>query len=135
MSMGNLKEIKMDIKTCPSCRIAYYPDLYSKGLFPLHNKFLLSYDLLMDVNNLLVTGSSLVENITEKMMLLGKCDKVSEEAVRTNISNNAKNIERVCIALIAALGMLTNIYLNHMDLQDFQMQFSKFIANTVCFLE
>ena len=107
--MGNLKEIKMEIKTCPSCSVAYYPDMYSKGLFPLHNKFLLSYDLLMDVNNLLVTGSSLVENISEKMILLGKCDEVSEEAVRINISNNAKNIEKVSIALLAALGMLTNI--------------------------
>ena len=134
MSMGNLKEIQMDIKTCPSCKIAYYPELYSKGLFPLHNKFLLSYDLLMDVNNLLVTGSSLVENITEKMILLGKCDEVGEEAVLKNISNNAKNIERVCIALIAALGMLTNIYLNHMDFQNFQMQFQSFLLKQFVFL-
>ena len=107
LSMGALREIEIDVKTCPNCRIAYYPDLYSKGLFPLHNKLLMSYDLLMDLYNLLVTGSSLVANIEAKFILLGRCNGYDEEHLRTNLSNNAKDIEKMAIATIASLGRHT----------------------------
>lgn len=111
MSMAYLSEIQIHVKTCPLCKIAYYPDLYDKGLFPIHNKFLLSYDLLMDVYNLLVTSSSLVENIAEKIILLGKCNGVSEDILSISQSNNAKNIEKASIAIIAALGKMSNMHI------------------------
>ena len=104
ISMAGFKEIKLDIKTCPTCRVAYYPDLYSRGLFPVHNKFLLSYDFLLDLYNLLVTGSSLIENIEAKFLLLGKCNGYDEEVLKTNLSNNVKNIEKITIATISTLS-------------------------------
>jgi hypothetical protein len=106
ISMVHFCEIKIKIKTCPKCKLAHYPDMYNNGLFPLHNKLMLSYDLLMDVYNLLVTGSSLVENIEEKIILIGKCNGYAEESLRINLSNNAKNIEKIAIATISALGKL-----------------------------
>ena len=116
ISMAHLSEIQIEVKTCPKCKLAHYPELYKKGLFPLHNKFIISYDLLMDVNNLLVTGSSLVENIEQKVILLGKCNGITEETLKVNLSNNAKCIEKISIATIAALGKLSNLLFSEREI-------------------
>ena len=107
LSMGAFNEIKIHLKTCPTCHTGYYPDLYSKGLVPLHNKFLLSYDLLLDLYNLTLTGSSLVDNIEEKYLLLGMCNGYEEDELKINLSNNSKMIEKLVIATSSALSKYT----------------------------
>ena len=59
----------------------------------------------MDFYNLLTSGSSLIANIEENILLLGKCNGQSEEQLRINLSNHAKNIEKIIIGSIAALSM------------------------------
>ena len=85
------------------CKVAYYPELYSEGLLPLHNKFILSFDLILDFYNQLVTGSSLIENVEAKFLLLGKCNGFEEDDLLRNLSNHSKNIEKFVIATIASL--------------------------------
>ena len=104
LSMGHFREISIEVKTCEKCKVAYYPELYQEGLLPIHNKYILSFDLIMDFHNLQVTGSSLVENIEEKFLLLGKCNGFEENNLRTNLSNHTKNIEKYVIAATASLG-------------------------------
>ena len=104
VSIGAFKEIKVGMKTCPGCRTGYYPNLYSKGLLPLNNKFLLSYDLILDLYNLNATGSSLIEIIEDKFLLLGMCHGYNEESLKTNLSNNAKMIEKVVIATVSTMS-------------------------------
>ena len=104
VSLGAFKEIKLDLKTCSDCRTGYYPDLFAQGLIPLHNKFLLSYDLLFDLNNLNVTGSSLIDIIEAKYLLLGMCHGQKEENLKVNLSNNAKMIEKIVIATSSTLS-------------------------------
>ena len=104
LSMSHFREIQIETKTCKICKVAYYPELYSEGMFPLHNKFIISFDLIMDFYNQLVTGSSLIENVEAKFLLLAKCNGFEEENMQTNLSNHAKNIEKYVIATIASLG-------------------------------
>lgn len=104
LSMGHFQELSLKIKTCKLCKMAYYPELYSEGLLPVHNKFILSFDIIMDFYNLLVTGSSLIENIEAKFLLLGKCNGFEEDALRVNLSNHGKNIEKCVIAATSSLS-------------------------------
>ena len=51
-----------------------------------------------------VTGSSLIDNISKKILLLANCCGIPEDNVIVNLSNTSKNIEKTVIAIIAALG-------------------------------
>ena len=104
LSNGFFQEIKIGVKTCSKCRTALYPDLFNYGLLPVHNKLMLSYDFLIDMFNQLVTGSSLVENIKSKFLLLGMCHGYKKEDLTINLTNLAKNIEKIVIATVSHLG-------------------------------
>ena len=58
----------------------------------------------MDFYNLLTSGRSLIANIEEKILLFGKYNGQSEEQLRINLSNHAKNVEKIIIGSIAGLS-------------------------------
>jgi hypothetical protein len=76
--------------------------MYKKGIFPVHNRFLLTIDFLLDFRNTLVVGSSTIETIKQKILLLGLCEDISQH-LQTNLVNHCKNIEMACIAVTSLL--------------------------------
>ena len=38
ISFCAIREIKMNPRICPECKVLFYPNLYSWGILPLHNK-------------------------------------------------------------------------------------------------
>ena len=77
-------------------------ELYEFGLIPLHNTFLLTVDLVMDLYNALVMGSGSTEYLIRKMKLLGACEEISEN-LETNLVNYSKNIARVCVGTLSLI--------------------------------
>ena len=43
LGLLGIREVKITVKVCPTCKRGYYPDLYDKGLIPIHSKFLLRF--------------------------------------------------------------------------------------------
>ena len=41
LSLTGIRETKINVKICSHCKRGFYPNLFSKGLIPIHNKFLL----------------------------------------------------------------------------------------------
>ena len=76
--------------------------MFKKGFFPIHNRFLISVDFLLDFYNTLTVGSSSIETIKKKLELLGLCEDISEH-VEKNLVNHASDIEMACIAVISLL--------------------------------
>ena len=68
----------------------------------MHHRFLVTFDFLMDFKNTFVQGSSCIEAIKQKLILLAMCEEISER-IETNLSNHCKNIEMACIAIISLL--------------------------------
>ena len=68
----------------------------------MHNSFLVAVDFLVDFYNSLVSGSSSIDFVRQKIELLCECEGLSE-AIEKNIENHSKNISRVCTAIIALL--------------------------------
>ena len=102
LSLGHLVEIEIPVKFCSKCRRAFYPEMYTQGIFPLHNRFLLTVDFLLDFKNTLLQGSSCIEAINQKLVLLAMCEGISSQ-FESNLSNHCKNIEMACIAIISLL--------------------------------
>ena len=102
LSLGHLVEIKIPVQFCRKCRRIFYPELFKYGVFPIHNRFLLTLDFLLDVKNTLVQGSSAIEAIKQKICLLSMCEGLSGQ-LETNLSNRCKNIETACVAVLALL--------------------------------
>ena len=63
LSMGHIKEIKIQLRVCSKCKRAFYPDFYENGLIFLHNKFLVTLELILDLSHILETGGSSIESI------------------------------------------------------------------------
>lgn len=40
ISFGAIREIKINPRICSNCKVLFYPDLYSWGILPIHNKVL-----------------------------------------------------------------------------------------------
>ena len=76
--------------------------MFKRGLFPIHNRFLISVDFLLDYYNTLTVGSSSIETIKKKIKLLGLCEDISEH-VEKNLVNHASDIEMACIAVTSLL--------------------------------
>lgn len=68
----------------------------------MHNRFLLTIDFLLEFKSNLVIGSSTIETIKQKIILLGLCEGISSH-LRANLSNHCKNIEMACIAVTSLL--------------------------------
>ena len=102
LSMGHMACIDIPVKFCRKCKRVFYPELYSKGVFPIHNRFLITLDFLLEFKNLLVMGSSTIEVIKQKILLLSSCEGISEH-FESNLINHCKNIEMACIGITALL--------------------------------
>ena len=100
--MGHLVQIEIPLKFCRKCRRVFYPEMYKEGIFPVHNRFLLTIDFLLDFKNTLVQGSSCIEAIKQKLILLAMCEGISSQ-MELNLSNHCKSIEMACIAIISLL--------------------------------
>ena len=76
--------------------------MYEKGIFPVHNRFLITMDFLLDFRNTLVMGSSTIETIKQKIILLGFCEGLSRN-FESNLINHCKDIEMACVAVTSLL--------------------------------
>ena len=85
----------------------HFYNLKNLKIFLLEKAFFYSYDLLLDFYNSLNSGCSLVESIESKLLLIGKQNGIPEEVFMKNLSNHSKNLEKLTIALSAALSMLS----------------------------
>ena len=76
--------------------------MYKKGIFPIHNRFLITIDFLLDFYNTLAAGSGTIDTIKRKLKLLGLCEDISEH-VDKNLVNHSLDIEMACIAVTSIL--------------------------------
>ena len=93
ISIGEMIIVKLPVNLCSWCKVLYYPDLYHVGIVPVHHKFLLSYDYILELAYLLDSGVSLIEVIKSKLSLLASREKLSFEPD----NNSASMIERVAV--------------------------------------
>ena len=77
--------------------------MYNQGFFTIHNKAMISVDFLFDFDNMLGSGSGTIENIKKKILLMGQCEGLPTDDVKTNISNLCKDIEKMCVAILSLL--------------------------------
>ena len=76
--------------------------MYNRGIFPLHNRFLVTAEFLLDFYNTLSLNSSTIEAIKKKLYLLGLCEGVSH-LLNKNIVNLCNDLQGLCISTIALL--------------------------------
>ena len=77
--------------------------MYDKGLFSVHNKAMISVDFLLDFDNNLCSGSGLIENMQNGIMLMGQREGISSDNLKVNISNISKDLENMCVAVLSSL--------------------------------
>ena len=61
ITVGHLKRIQLPILHCTNCSTANYPDMVSFGVFPLHNKCLISIDYILELKDALVSGECILD--------------------------------------------------------------------------
>lgn len=103
LSIGHLKEIQIQLKVCPKCRRAFYPEFYENGLMFVHNKFVISIEAILDLNHELQTGGSFIEAVKKRMMLLGQLEGLDLEALERDLTNNVLKLEKTVIAVVSTL--------------------------------
>ena len=81
LTLGHIKEIKINVKVCKSCRRSFYPDFYKYGILFIHNKFMLCIEALLDILNSLKNDGSLIETIKGKLKLLGQLEGLSADSI------------------------------------------------------
>ena len=99
ISLGEIKKVKITVNVCTHCKVLYYPDLYHVGIVPIHHKFLLSFDYIVELAYLLESGVSLIEMIKSKLLLLSDREKLSY--VPDN--NVASMIERAAVGVTSLI--------------------------------
>ena len=103
LSMGNLKEIKIQVKVCPKCRRAFYPSFYKNGIIFIHNKFVITIEFILDLSHILQTGGGFVEAIKKKWLLLGKVEGLDKKQIEMDINSNALKLEKIVIAVMTLM--------------------------------
>ena len=68
----------------------------------MHNRFLITLDFLLDFRNTLVMGTSTIEAIKQKIILLSLCEGISTQ-FQANLLNHCKDIEMACIGVTSLL--------------------------------
>ena len=56
ITIGFLCQVQIPVMLCTGCGVLNYPKMIQYGVFPLHNKCLVSLDFVMEVKDVLVTG-------------------------------------------------------------------------------
>ena len=101
--MGHLREVKIQVKVCPKCRRAFYPEFYQNGLIFVHNKFLITIEAILDLNHVLQTGGNFIETVKKKFLLLGQLEGLEKETTERDLANNAVKLEKTVIAIMSLL--------------------------------
>ena len=103
ISLGGIKKVSIPVKVCPLCRCAFYPDLYANGIIFLHNKDMVSVDLLMDLLNVLKAGGGMIETIQLRIRLLGNAAGITIEEISTDLTASSIKLEKATIAFGAIM--------------------------------
>ena len=109
ISMGHLREVTIELKVCPTCRRAYYPEFYKNGVMFIHNKFVLTIEAILDLNHELQTGGSFIEAVKKKILLLGKLEGLKESALESDLTNNVLKLEKVVVAVMSLMVKGTDL--------------------------
>lgn len=104
ITLGHIKEIKVKVKTCKTCKRAFYPDYYQNGILFVHNKFMLGIETIMDILNNLKQNGSLIESIKDKLLLLGQLEGLDPDVIKTDLTNNSVRLEKLVIAVSNLIG-------------------------------
>ena len=104
ITLGHIREVKVNVKICKSCRRSYYPDFYENGILFVHNKFMLTIEAILDILNNLKNNGSLIETIKDKLTLLGQLEGLCAEYIKRDITNNSVKLEKVVIGVSNLLG-------------------------------
>lgn len=70
ISGGRLWNTEIPVLLC-SCGVANYPDVTPVGIFPVHNKCLISLDFIIEIRNALASGKNYL--VSGTMGSLGYC--------------------------------------------------------------
>ena len=114
LSVGHIRKIEIPVLCCTSCGTANYPDMTSFGVFPLHNRCLISIDYILELKDTLasgmrsysgycqlyyidfyLSGASVIESIKNKISLLSLMHGLDK--MDTNLTNLALSIEQCSI--------------------------------------
>jgi hypothetical protein len=116
LSVGHIRRIEIPVLCCTNCSTANYPDMMSCGVFPIHNKCLISIDYILDLKDILIsgiyplqysevriqllitviiTGASVIDSIKNKIELLSLMHEL--EDMEVNLTNVAISIEQCAI--------------------------------------
>ena len=57
LSVGHIRKIQIPVLHCNNCSTANYPDMMSFGVFPIHNKCLISIDYILELKDVLISGT------------------------------------------------------------------------------
>ena len=122
LSLGEIKVIKIQVLMCENCEVLVYPNLYLHGIVPLHNKFLVSFDFLEHAKTCLATGAPLVETMERHIKMLMRREGLSEDIVNTDTRNLASRLERLSVAVTAALitGEDIRVFFLNINLLEFR---------------
>ena len=101
--MGSMKEISIQVKVCPECDRAYYPSLYHKGIIFVHNKLMITIDLILDLTILMQTGGGFIEAIKKKLQLLGQAEGLNREDIKPDLNSMSLKLEKLTIAVMALM--------------------------------
>ena len=104
ITLGHIREVKVHVKICKSCRRSYYPEFYENGILFVHNKFMLTIEANLDILNTLKNTGCLIETIKDKLILLGKLEGLSADDIKKDITNNSIKLEKVVIGVSSLLG-------------------------------
>ena len=103
ITLGHIREITIRIMFCKSCKRAFYPEFYENGLIFLHNKFLVTIEMIMDILNTMKQNGSLIESIRDKLLLLGQLEGLDAEVFQKDITNNSVRLEKLVIGVSSLL--------------------------------
>ena len=62
LAAGFIRKVSIPVLLCTACGLGNYPSVTAFGLFPLHNKCLISVDYVLEVKNVLASGWLLSNN-------------------------------------------------------------------------
>ena len=66
ISSGRIVKTSIPVMVC-ECGIANYPDVTSHGVFPIHNRCLITLDLIIEIRNVLASGMYIFEKDIEML--------------------------------------------------------------------
>ena len=91
------------MKICLRCKRAYYPDYYQNGILFIHNKFMVSLEVILEFLHVLQLGGSFIEAIKKKFLLLGQLEGLDRESTERDLTSNSIKLEKTVLAVMSIL--------------------------------